>query len=139
MRLRQLLIVTALLVGCVINGNAKGYRPAKIYMFGFAASFNDSTVYLTDIQIVNAYLVNNRTKFLANREDYSYQLRNYLQSNGLEAYPTCITMFAENEKDATKKFLKLKERYEKSKKKYSIKSLKDSQFKYTPVEPDQQS
>lgn len=139
MRLRQLLIVTALLVGCVINGNAKGYRPAKIYMFGFAASFNDSTVYLTDIQIVNAYLVNNRTKFLANREDYSYQLRNYLQSNGLEAYPTCITMFAENEKDATKKYLKLKERYEKLKKKYSIKSLKDSQFKYTPVEPDQQS
>lgn len=139
MRLRQLLIVTALLVGCVINGNAKGYRPAKIYMFGFATSFNDSTVYLTDIQTVNAYLVNNRTKFLANREDYSYQLRNYLQSNGLEAYPTCITMFAENEKDATKKYLKLKERYEKSKKKYSIKSLKDSQFKYTPVEPDQQS
>ena len=139
MRLRQLLIVTALLVGCVINGNAKGYRPAKIYMFGFAASFNDSTVYLTDIQTVNAYLVNNRTNFLANREDYSYQLRNYLQSNGLEAYPTCITMFAENEKDATKKYLKLKERYEKSKKKYSIKSLKDSQFKYTPVEPDQQS
>ena len=139
MRLRQLLIVTALLVGCVINGNAKGYRPAKIYMFGFAASFNDSTVYLTDIKTVNAYLVNNRTKFLANREDYSYQLRNYLQSNGLEAYPTCITMFAENEKDATKKYLKLKERYEKSKKKYSIKSLKDSQFKYTPVELDQQS
>lgn len=139
MRLRQLLIVTALLVGCVINGNAKGYRPAKIYMFGFAASFNDSTIYLTDIQTVNAYLVNNRTKFLANREDYSYQLRNYLQSNGLEAYPTCITMFAENEKDATRKYLKLKERYEKSKKKYSIKSLKDSQFKYTPVEPDQQS
>lgn len=139
MRLRQLLIVTALLVGCVINGNAKGYRPAKIYMFGFATSFNDSTVYLTDIQTVNAYLVNNRTKFLANREDYSYQLRNYLQSNGLEAFPTCITMFAENEKDATKKYLKLKERYEKSKKKYSIKSLKDSQFKYTPVEPDQQS
>lgn len=139
MRLRQLLIVKALLVGCVINGNAKGYRPAKIYMFGFAASFNDSTVYLTDIQTVNAYLVNNRTKFLANREDYSYQLRNYLQSNGLEAYPTCITMFAENEKDATRKYLKLKERYEKSKKKYSIKSLKDSQFKYTPVEPDQQS
>lgn len=139
MRLRQLLIITALLVGCVINGNAKGYRPAKIYMFGFAASFNDSTVYLTDIQTVNAYLVNNRTKFLANREDYSYQLRNYLQSNGLEAFPTCITMFAENEKDATKKYLKLKERYEKSKKKYSIKSLKDSQFKYTPVEPDQQS
>ena len=139
MRLRQLLIVTALLVGCVINGNAKGYRPAKIYMFGFAASFNDSTVYLTDIQTVNAYLVNNRTKFLANREDYSYQLRNYLQSNGLEAYPTCITIFAENEKEATKKYLKLKERYEKSKKKYSIKSLRDSQFKYTPVEPDQQS
>ena len=74
MKLRQVLIIAVLLLGWVNSSNAKGYKPAKVYMFGFAASFNDSTVYMTNIQKVDAYLANDRTKFLANREDYSYQL-----------------------------------------------------------------
>ena len=100
MKLRQVLIIAVLLLGWVNSSNAKGYKPAKVYMFGFAASFNDSTVYMTNIQKVDAYLANDRTKFLANREDYSYQLRYYLQNNGLVSYPTCVTMYAENENKA---------------------------------------
>ena len=111
MKLRHLFIITVLMLGCVSSIYAKGYKSAKVYMFGFAASFNDSTVYLTDIQQVNVYLVNNRTHFLANREDYSYQLRDYLQANSIEAHPTCITLFAENEKSAMKKYQSLKNRY----------------------------
>ena len=103
-------VIAALLLGWVNSSYAKGYKPAKVYVFGFAASFNDSTVYMTDIQQVDAYLVNDRTHFLANREDYSYQLRSYLQDNGLEHYPTCVTMFAENEKQAMKKYVKLRNR-----------------------------
>ena len=137
MRLRQMFVIAALLLGWVNSSYAKGYKPAKVYVFGFAASFNDSTVYMTDIQQVDAYLVNDRTHFLANREDYSYQLRSYLQDNGLEHYPTCVTMFAENEKQAMKKYVKLRNRYEKSKKKYVIKGIAESQFGYKTVEPDE--
>lgn len=120
MKLRQVLIIAVLLLGWVNSSNAKGYKPAKVYMFGFAASFNDSTVYMTNIQKVDAYLANDRTSFLANREDYSYQLRYYLQNNGLVSYPTCVTMYAENEAKAMKKFVALKNKYEKGKKKYEI-------------------
>ena len=121
MKLRQVLIIAVLLLGWVNSSNAKGYKPAKVYMFGFAASFNDSTVYMTNIQKVDAYLANDRTKFLANREDYSYQLRYYLQNNGLVSYPTCVTM---------------KNKYEKGKKKYIVKSISDAEFSYKTITPD---
>ena len=56
MKLRQVLIIAVFLLGWVNSSNAKGYKPAKVYMFGFAASFNDSTVYMTNIQKVDALL-----------------------------------------------------------------------------------
>ena len=136
MKLRQVLIIAVLLLGWVNSSNAKGYKPAKVYMFGFAASFNDSTVYMTNIQKVDAYLANDLTKFLANREDYSYQLRYYLQNNGLVSYPTCVTMYAENENKAMKQFAALKNKYEKSKKKYVVKSISDAEFSYKTITPD---
>lgn len=136
MKLRQVLIIAVLLLGCVNSSNAKGYKPAKVYMFGFAASFNDSTVYMTNIQKVDAYLANDHTKFLANREDYSYQLRYYLQNNGLISYPTCVTMYAENENKAMKQFTALKNKYEKGKKKYFVKSISDAEFSYKTITPD---
>lgn len=136
MKLRQVLIIAVLLLGWVNSSNAKGYKPAKVYMFGFAASFNDSTVYMTNIQKVDAYLANDRTKFLANREDYSYQLRYYLQNNGLVSYPTCVTMYAENENKAMKLFTALKKKYEKGKKKYVVKFISDAEFSYKTITPD---
>ena len=136
MKLRQVLIIAVLLLGWVNSSNAKGYKPTKVYMFGFAASFNDSTVYMTNIQKVDAYLVNDRTKFLANREDYSYQLRYYLQNNGLVSYPTCVTMYAENENKAMKQFTALKNKYEKGKKKHIVKSISDAEFSYKTITPD---
>ena len=136
MKLRQVLIIAVLLLGWVNSSNAKGYKPAKVYMFGFAASFNDSTVYMTNIQKVDAYLANDRTKFLANREDYSYQLRYYLQSNSLVSFPTCVTMYAENESKAMKKFAALKNKYEKGKKKYNVKFISDAEFSYKAITPD---
>ena len=136
MKLRQVLIIAVLLLGWVNSSNAKGYKPAKVYMFGFAASFNDSTVYMTNIQKVDAYLANDRTKFLANREDYSYQLRYYFQNNGLLSYPTCVTMYAENENKAMKQFTALKNKYDKGKKKYIVKYISDAEFSYKTITPD---
>ena len=91
---------------------------------------------MTNIQKVDAYLANDRTKFLANREDYSYQLRYYLQNNGLVSYPTCVTMYAENENKAMKQFTALKNKYEKGKKKYVVKSISDAEFSYKTITPD---
>ena len=76
---------------------------------------------------------------MANREDYSYQLRDYLQANSIEAHPTCITLFAENEKSAMKKYQSLKNRYMKSKNKYFIKDITSGQFVYKTVIPAEET
>ena len=50
----------------------------RIYIFGFASSFNDSIVCFTDVQAVDSAWLNSKNHFLVSRENYSYQLRDYL-------------------------------------------------------------
>lgn len=128
-----------LLLLCVGVANAKDYDQTKVYMFGFAASFNDSTVYFTEVQAVDdAWVYASHGRFLVNRDDYSYQLRNYLQRQGVDA-PTCITVYALDEKGIYKEYAALRQRYEgkKSKRNYFVKDLSAGEFAYRGVEPDQ--
>ena len=71
--------------------------PQTISMYGFAASYNDSTVYFTEIQSVDSAYIDSKTKFLYGRSDYSYQLRNYLDGIGFKD-AVCITSFAPDRK-----------------------------------------
>ena len=66
--------IAALFATTVIS--AKRTAVDKVYMFGFAASFNDSTVYFTNVQTVDSAWMDTKTKFLLGRDNYSYQLRN---------------------------------------------------------------
>lgn len=139
MKIRQLLLSTTLLLGSTTFLCAKGYKSAKVYMFGFAASFNDSTVYFTNIQPLDVYLMNDRTNFLVNRGDYSYQLKSFLQNEKLEEQPTCITIYSETEKKAIKEYQKLKTRYDKSKNKFYIKEIPNSQFLFKTISPTEET
>jgi len=137
MRIIKCLIATAMLLGVVIQVSAKDKEVSKVYMFGFAASFNDSTIYITDIQEIKGAYVAERTKFLVNRDEYSYQLRNYLQGQG-NAFPTCITSYAYDRKTIEKKFAKIKKRYiDKNKGRYIIVNISKEQFTYQPVSSDE--
>lgn len=138
MRFFKLLLLTLCFVGCAQVSNAKGYKSAKVYMFGFATSFNDSTIYITDIQEVSVFLQNDRTNFLAGRPDYSYQLKSYLMEAGKMNHPTCVTFYAVNKKDIDKKFAAIKQRYiTKAKKKYLVETVSENQFKYNTVAVEQ--
>lgn len=137
MRIIKCLIATAMLLGVVIQVSAKDKEVSKVYMFGFAASFNDSTIYITDIQEIKGAYVAERTKFLVNRDEYSYQLRNYLQGQG-NAFPTCITSYAYDRKAIEKKFAKIKKRYiDKNKGRYILVNISKEQFTYQPVSSDE--
>ena len=137
MRIIKCLIATVMLLGGVIQVSAKDKEVSKVYMFGFAASFNDSTIYITDIQEIKGAYVAERTKFLVNRDEYSYQLRNYLQGQG-NAFPTCITSYAYDRKTIEKKFAKIKKRYiDKNKGRYIIVNISKEQFTYQPVSSDE--
>lgn len=106
-------------------------RPAKVYMFGFAASFNDSTVCFTDIQEVDSAYIDTHTKFLYSRENYSYQLRDYLQQQSFPT-PTCITVFALTRKDIESKYARMRRRYTDSGK-YIVKEVSSPNFVFQAI------
>ena len=89
MKYWKFVFITLMLFGLTTTITAKeAYKAAKVYMFGFSESFNDSTVNFTDIQAIDAFVENNHTHFLINRDEYSYQLRYYIESRQLNAIPS---------------------------------------------------
>ena len=101
MRLKTLFVAVCAFFVCTtaFAGNS------KVYLYGFAASFNDSTVYFTDIQEVDSAVID-RSGFLYGRDSYSYQLKDYLASIGFE-HATCVTLWAATRDAVEKKFQKL--------------------------------
>lgn len=97
-----------------VSASAKN-EMRKAYLFGFAYSFNDSTVYFTDIQELDSCWFDSKTHFLANRENYAYQMRDFLTSVG-QKNRTCIVEFAFDKKKIEKKWNKLYERYSRNSK-----------------------
>ena len=102
-----------------------------VYMFGFAASFNDSIVYLTEIQRIDSAWIDSKTKFLYGRNNFSHQLYNHLSDAG-NNHPTCMVMFADERKKIEKKYLKFRKRYT-SKGAYIVKYVDANTFNFSPI------
>lgn len=138
MRLVKYILSAMLMLACMASVSAKGYKQCKVYMFGIATSFNDSTVYFTDVQVLDTACVRtDRTHFLINRADYSYQLRDYLKKQG-QSTPTCITVYSTDEKQIYKKFIKIRNKYEKKmKSSIFIKDIPTTDFAYRILGPDE--
>lgn len=118
-----------------IDLSAKNKRVPKVYIFGVAASFSDSTIYFTDVQEIDSVWINDKNNFLLNRSDYSYQLKNYLESQG-QSRRTCIVSYALKRKDLEKKYMKMRNKY--VKKGYlDIRNIDSNEFKFTPVDLDE--
>lgn len=124
------LILTLVVALTALTASAVN-KPERVYMYGFAASFNDSTVYFTSLQEIDSVYIDSKTKFLYSRDNYSYQLRDYLSAHGAENY-TCTTVFALNRKAAEKKYAKLRKRYTQGGK-YTVKNLSKTDFFFVPI------
>lgn len=116
------------------SASAKVICVPKLYAFGFSASFNDSIVYFTDIQVIDSAWINDKTKFLISRDNYSYQLKNYFTSIGQE-HRTCVISFALTRKEIEKKYKKMKEKYVKAGN-FSIKNISKNDFHFAAIKPD---
>lgn len=126
-----------MLLCIAMTATAKGDVKQKVYMFGLSASFNDSIVYFTTVQNIDAYVTRDRNKFLVNRDQYSYQLRNYFTNRG-QLHRTCVTFYATDQKQAEKKYEKMKQKYTtKAKNKFDVIYLTDDEFTYKTVSPDE--
>ena len=83
-------------------------------MFGLAASFTDTIVYYTEIQLLDSVYLT-KDGFLPQRDLYSYQMKNYLEYEKDKPYYTCMIYFSENKSKLTKEASKLKNKYQKAK------------------------
>ena len=77
----------------------KSHKP--VYAFGIAASFNDSVVYCTEIQVLDSTALD-KNGFLPKRDLYSYQLKNYLEYDLKKPDYTCMIYFSESKKKLEK-------------------------------------
>ena len=136
MRLRNyimsLVAIVALFVGAIEAQAA--YKPTPGYIFGFAASFNDSTVYFTEIQHIDSTWTDARKDFLYRKNEYSSQLREHLRNQGF-VNPTCVTLFSDNRKKVEKKYLKLRKKYT-EKGNFDVKYIDANSFGYHAIVPD---
>ncbi|MBQ9637050.1 MAG: hypothetical protein IJV36_04015 [Prevotella sp.] len=130
MRTLYLAIATALMPVSALAIN----KLTPLYMFGFASSFNDSTVYITEIQRVDSSWIDTKTQFLYSRDNYSFQLRDHLKTDE-NPFPTCNVFFAEKRKQIEKKYLKLKKRYT-TKGSYVVKYIDTNTFHFQGITPD---
>ena len=133
----QLLAVTLFMVMATTDVAAKRVVTPKMYMFGFAASFNDSTVYFTDIQELDSVWMDSKSKFLLGREYYSGQLRNYLKAKQQKTDRTCLVMFHKNKAKLEKKYLKLKRLYTTSKdgsSHFDVQLLNNGEFSFKTID-----
>lgn len=121
----------------------------KAYMYGIAASFNDSTVYMTHIQEVDSCWFTSKYHFLVGRENYSYQLRDFLENHG-DYNRTCSVVFGFDKKKVEKKWNKLYAKYT-AKQKITKKNTKHenerppfnaafiNDFSFEPVAPTEEA
>ncbi|MGN1376454.1 MAG: hypothetical protein ACI4V5_07855 [Prevotella sp.] len=128
-------VILLLTITSVLTIVAKNKQYPKVYMYGIAASFNDSTVYFTDIQAVDSVWINAKNKFLINRSDYSYQLKTYLENEGLP-HRTCIVTYALKRKNLEKKYQKTRNRYVK-KGRTELKYINKNEFSFKGVSLDE--
>jgi len=115
---------------------AKKVITPKMYIFGFAASFNDSIVHLTGIQAIDSVWTDSKTKFLLEREQYSYQLRDYLASQDMSER-TCIVVYNQDLKKLQKQWLKMKRLYavgKDGKVHFDMRAIEDKDFAFRKVD-----
>ena len=133
--LKYILFSLLIAVAIPTEMQAKRMKAPKMYMFGFSASFQDSIVYMTDVQEVEGAWYDTKTKFLMGRQHYSYQLKDFIANNKQQPNRVCVVMYALTRKEAEKKFIKLRKEYTiKAKGKYDVRYLTTADFQFQPVD-----
>ena len=127
-----LLLVVAL---TALGASAKPLKTNQVYMFGFSASFKDSVIYVTDIQNVPGTWVESKNKFLLLRDEYSRQMKDYLEEKLQQEKRVCVVFYYLKKKKAEKEFQKLMKKYKKG---YEVRYVNEKDFKFEAIDVSEQ-
>lgn len=128
--LKKHIFIIGMMMIAGLNLYAKGEKEtSSVYMFGVAGAFGDSIICMTDIQQVEGAQIG-KNGFLVARNQYAYQLKGYLEN--VEGMPnrTCTIFFSPKKSKIEKKYLKIRNRYQKEKSTI-LKYVTPNQFKFT--------
>lgn len=75
----------------------KGSKGKSVYIVGVSASFTDSLVYFTEIQLLDSVRLD-KNKMLPERSQYSYQLK-IIWKRGRADEPHLLCLFLEQQKE----------------------------------------
>jgi len=138
---RHLLLTLIVLVSvCMLTSFTKNDAVLKkkpttgVYVFGFSASFTDSTVYFTPIQYLDGVVLEKKTKFLPGAPEYSYQLKDYLEQQRGENNRVCAIFADETKAKAEKHFINVRKRY--LNQKMNVVFLTEQEFQYQKIQPE---
>lgn len=132
MKYVKILFAIALVFTMCSAFSLKKDHSKPVYAFGISASFTDTVVYFTDIQILDSAKVS-KEGFLSHRELYSYQLKNYLEDNRLQQNSTCMIYFSENKKKLEKEATKILNKYKKNNR-MTVSRIDSDKFHFTKPE-----
>lgn len=112
-------------------------KPSKVlrtvpqaYAFSVGMSPTDSTVYMTDVLILQQAQIVKSNGFLVGRQDYSSQFRNFLAQLDLPNR-TCATVFNEKYKKISKEYDKMKA--DLIKRGFKISVIDQTEFRYIVI------
>lgn len=87
---------------------SKNTKEVPVYIMGASMSFSDSIVYFTEIQKLDAVVLQNG--FLPHRQYYAYELKDYMSFEEGMPGRTSFVIFADKRATLAKKELKIKKR-----------------------------
>lgn len=132
-------ILTALLLTLPTIAKQKVKAPNSskqetVYIVGVSASFTDSLMYFTDVQELEGVTLDKK-KFLPNRMQYSYQLKDFLEREEGLTNRTCFVIFDTNRKKLDKKIFKMKRRYQKESKMF-VQQVNPNTFHFNAIKEE---
>ena len=131
-----MMLVAVMALGMGIQTSAKKVQVPKMYIFGFAASFNDTIVHFTNVQEIDSAWIEKKNNFLQTRELYTYQLRDFLANKKQMPRRTCVVYAHKNRKKVEKKYLKFRKLYTPSKnqrQQYDLRYVEDKEFHFKTI------
>ena len=107
-------ILFALVALCAALQVSARDRQQSIYMFAYGTSFNDSTIYLSTVEVVKNATLEQKTNFLNNRLSYSNAFKQFLDVKYSGLHNTAVFFNVKREK-LEKMYLKIRRNTQKSK------------------------
>lgn len=106
-------ILFALVALCAALQVSARDRQQSIYMFAYGTSFNDSTIYLSTVEVVKKATLEQKTNFLNNRLSYSNSFKQFLDVKYSGIHTTAVFFNVKREK-LEKMYLKIRRNTQKS-------------------------